>query len=105
MGEIRYRRGKAFAARMADCAEREDPKEDSRHQQLRRRLFRAMQEELTPRQREVLILYYGAELNMREIAERLGVDRSTVSRTIQRGEGRLKRCLRYGAAALLDGEG
>ena len=38
---------------------------------------------------------------MREIGERLGVDKSTVSRTIKRGERRLQRCLRYGAETYL----
>ncbi len=40
-------------------------------------------------------------LTMEEIGTQLGVDRSTVSRTLKRGEARLRRCLRYGAAALL----
>ena len=40
-----------------------------------------------------------------QMAKRLGVAPSTVSRTIKRGEARLRRCLRYGAAALLDGGG
>ena len=39
---------------------------------------------------------------MREIGERLGVDKSTVARTIKRGEARLRRCLRYGAEAFLN---
>ena len=54
-------------------------------------------------QREYLLLYYAEGLNLRKIGERLGVDPSTVSRTIKRGEARLRRCLRYGAAVLLDG--
>ena len=33
--------------------------------------------------------------------EKLVVNRSTVSRTIKRGEARLQRCLRYGAEAYL----
>lgn len=40
---------------------------------------------------------------MREISEHLGVDKSTVCRTIQRGERRLQRCLRYGAERYLMG--
>ena len=52
-------------------------------------------------QRQVLLLYYAEGLNMREIGERLGVDKSTISRTIKRGERRLQRCLRYGAEAYL----
>ena len=48
-----------------------------------------------------MLLYYGEGLNMNEIGEREGVDKSTVSRTIRRGEERLRRCLRYGAKRLL----
>ena len=47
-------------------------------------------------------MYYGQGLNMREIGQRLGVDKSTISRTIKRGERRLQRCLRYGAKGLLE---
>ena len=32
---------------------------------------------------------------MREIGEQLGVDKSTISRTIKRGETRMRRFLRY----------
>ena len=70
---------------------------------LKRNLARALREDVTARQRQFLLLYYGERLNMREIGEKLGVDKSTVSRTIKRGEARLRRCLRYGAGSLLDG--
>ena len=56
---------------------------------------------MTERQRPTLLMYYAQGYNMREIGERLGVDRSTISRTIKRGERRLQRCLRYGAEAYL----
>lgn len=72
---------------------------------LRKNLVRALQEDVTARQREFLLLYYAQGLNMRQIGEQLGVDKSTVSRTIKRGEARLRRCLRYGAEYLLSGEG
>lgn len=71
---------------------------------LQRNLARALGEDVTPRQREVLLLYYSEGMTMKEIADKLGVDRSTVSRTILRGEERLRRCLRYGGAALLNRE-
>ena len=105
MGEPRYRRGRAFASDMAVYTRTISSDNGAEHQRLKRNLIRALQEEVTPLQRKYLLLYYSEGLNMREIADRFGVERSTVSRTIQRGEGRLKRCLRYGAAALLDGEG
>ena len=56
---------------------------------------------LTRRQRQVLFLYYNENYTMAEIGAQLGVDRTTVSRTLKRGEQRLLRCLRYGGAALL----
>ena len=64
-------------------------------------VIRALKEDVTAKQRQVLLLYYAEGLNMREIGERLGVDKSTISRTIKRGERRLQRCLRYGAEAYL----
>lgn len=70
-------------------------------QALRQALGRAIREELTGRQREVLLLYYLDQLTMQQVAERLDVNRSTVCRTLQRGEDRLRRCLRYGGERLL----
>ena len=43
----------------------------------------------------MLALYYDRGLKMNQIAKRLGVNRSTVSRTIKRAKERLYRCLRY----------
>lgn len=63
---------------------------------LRRNLRRAREQELTPRQRQLLALYFDEGKNMAQIAEELGVARSTVSRTIARAKKRLYRCLRYG---------
>ena len=69
---------------------------------LRRNLIQALQEDVTEKQRKALLLYYAEGYNMREIGEQMGGDKSTVSRTIKRGERRLQRCLRYGAGRLLD---
>ena len=77
------------------------PDNDQELSLLKRNLIRALKEDITPRQRETMLLYYGQGLNMREIGLKLGVDKSTVSRTIKRGEKRLQRCLRYGAEAYL----
>ena len=88
---------------LALAAYRDEEAEDNRWQRqaLRQALGRAIQEELTGRQREVLLLYYLEELTMQQVAERLAVNRSTVCRTLQRGEARLRRCLRYGGERLL----
>ncbi|MCI8304756.1 MAG: sigma-70 family RNA polymerase sigma factor [Lawsonibacter sp.] len=68
---------------------------------LKRNLIRCLREDITAKQRQVLLLYYAEGKNMREIGEVMGLDKSTVSRTIKRGERRLQRCLRYGAEAYL----
>ena len=62
---------------------------------LRQNLRRARQQELTPRQQQVLTLYNYQGMNMTQIAQTLGVNCSTVSRTIRRAKQRLYRCLRY----------
>lgn len=67
-------------------------------------LRRALNEDITEKQRRYLMHYYGDGMSMEQIGARYGVDKSTISRTIKRGEGRLRRCLRYGAGRLLRGE-
>lgn len=61
----------------------------------------ALDEELTDRQRQMVTLYYIKQMRMQDIAQQLGVNVSTVSRTIERGKKRLRRCLKYGGSALL----
>ena len=75
------------------------------HNRLLKNLSAALTEELTPRQREAMTLYYITGLNMRQVAREMGVNISTVSRTLERGRRRLCRCLRYGARELLDEAG
>lgn len=65
-------------------------------ERLRRALRRAREQELTPRQKQVLSLYYDEGFTMEEIGRQLGVNRSTVCRTLRRARGRLYRVLRYG---------
>ena len=105
MSNTRYRRRKSYAADMAVYSRAMAEDNSQQMARLKRNLVRALQEDVTARQREYLLLYYGERLNMRQIGERLGVDKSTVSRTIKRGEARLRRCLRYGAKNLLDSGG
>ena len=67
---------------------------DRRHRLLRN-LPLAVAAELTPRQREVLALYMERDMNVTQIAAVLGVNKSTVSRSLHRALRRLERCLRY----------
>lgn len=62
---------------------------------LRRNLRRAREQELTPRQRQIVELYYDRRMKIPEIAAELSLNRSTVSRTLGRARERLYRCLRY----------
>lgn len=103
MPNTKYKRGKAYAADMAVYARQMAGDNSVEVSRLKRNLIRALREDVTPRQRQTLLLYYAEGLNMREIGERLGVDKSTISRTIKRGERRLQRCLRYGAERYLRG--
>ena len=72
---------------------------------LKRNLTQALRQDITQRQREYMILYYGRSMSMAAIAKQCGVNKSTVSRTLKRGRHRLFRCLRYGAANLLEQAG
>ena len=83
---------RAMAAWMRDNAE------DNSEQltRLQRNLRSARKQELTPRQNQMLELYFDRRMNMVEIAKELGVNPSTVSRTLRRAKTRLYRCLRYG---------
>ena len=60
-----------------------------------KRVQRVIREELTEIQREVLLAYYIQNLTIPQIAEDRGVHKSTVSRTLHRAEGKLRRYLRY----------
>lgn len=68
---------------------------DDTVERLKRHLPEAIREELTPRQQQILRLHYFEHLKGSEISEKLGVDRSTVGRTLDRAESRLKRVLKY----------
>ena len=61
----------------------------------------ALAHELTPRQRQLVHMYYIEQMQMQDIADELGLHISTVSRTIKRGRERLKTSLRYGGRTLL----
>ena len=66
-----------------------------------RQQLRQAVDELPDKRREIFRMRFFENMSNKEIGERLGVDKSTISRTIKRGERRLQRCLRYGAEAYL----
>ena len=68
---------------------------DEQMERLRRNLKRVRERELTARQRQVLALYYDRKMNIPQIAGELGVNRSTISRTIRRAKKRIHRYFQY----------
>ena len=70
---------------------------ESNAEQIQRLLVhlpRVMEEELTERQRQIITMHFYQELTVTEIARRLGVNPSTVSRSLQRSAQKLQRFLR-----------
>lgn len=61
----------------------------------KRALMTAIETELTDTQKLYIMAYYVDGLNMQQIADKYGVSKSTVSRTINRGLHRLFRVLHY----------
>ena len=64
-------------------------------EQLAQRLHHAMEEELNENQRRILRGYYVEHRTIPELAKEKGVNKSTVCRTLQRAEAKLRRILRY----------
>ena len=60
-----------------------------------KRVQRVIREELTANQRQILLAYYIQNQTIPQIAEELGRNKSTVSRTLHRAEDKLRRYLRY----------
>jgi len=69
-----------------------------------RLLAAALAEELTERQAQMVQLYYIEQHSIRDIAAMLGVNPSTVSRSLKSARTRLRRALRYTSRAFLHEE-
>ena len=68
---------------------------DEALERLQKNLTAVIRGELTPKQQEVLQLYYFEGLQMKDIAERLKVNRSTVSRNLKGAQRKLFKYLKY----------
>ena len=58
-------------------------------------LPRVINDRLTERQKQCVKLYYFDNFTMKEIGLQLGIDRTTVSRTLKRARERIKKSLNY----------
>lgn len=69
---------------------------------IKKNLRMCIEEDLSPRQKEVLVMHYYQGLSVTSIVDHIGVNKSTVSRTLKRAVEKLRKCLKYGAARLLE---
>ena len=77
------------------CRQEESGDNRERIRRLLSNLPLAVQQELTPRQREILRLRFTGGMSVTAIAEKLGLNKSTVSRSLARSMERLYKSLRY----------
>lgn len=64
-------------------------------EKVKKSMLKIIKNELTPRQKQIIMLYYYERLGVSEIAERLGVVPSTVSRTIKKAREKIYKFLKY----------
>lgn len=69
--------------------------DDENAQKLRRVLLKVINNELTARQKEIIMLYYFRNMNMVAIGKKIGISTQAVSSVIARARVRLFRILRY----------
>ena len=66
----------------------------SRGTQLQR-IRRVIEQELTQKQREIILAYYFQDKSIPDIAAERGIHKSSVCRCLQRAERRVRHCLKY----------
>ena len=88
-------RNNEFLGDMAAWRRQNSDDNSDRLERLRRNLRKVREQELTPRQQLVLRMYYDEGKSIAKIAKSLKVNKSTVSRTIQRGRRRIYQYLQY----------
>lgn len=71
---------------------------DNRRQRemLKKALSRAIKDELTERQRQIVEEFYFENKTVSEIAQQEGVNKSTISRHLKRSREKLQQVLKYG---------
>ena len=59
------------------------------------RLRRVIDNELSPKQRDIMIAYYFQDKSVPQIAAERGVNKTSVWRCLRRAEAKVRACLRY----------
>lgn len=65
----------------------------------------SIEEDLTPRQKQLVRMYYLEQMRMQDIADELNIHVSTVSRTLKRARANMKNNLQYSGRAVLEAFG
>lgn len=91
LGDAEFCADKRISALIGDVPE----SNSCQHSLMIKVMRNVIENELSQRQRQMITLYYFQKMNIPEIAEMLGVNRSTVSRTISRGRRNIMERLKY----------
>ena len=91
LGDAEFCADKRISAIIGDVSE----SNSIQHNLMIKVMRNVIENELSERQRQVITLYYFRKMNIPEIAKMLGVNRSTVSRTISRGRRNIMEKLKY----------
>ena len=59
------------------------------------RIRRVIEQELTQKQREIILAYYFQDKSIPDIAAERGIHKSSVCRCLQRAEKKVRLCLKY----------
>lgn len=85
-----------FDAKITELAFSEDREEVAeKREKIRRIMAKIIKNDLTARQREIIVLYYYSGKGVTEIGEILKISPSTVSRTIKAARIRIYKYLKY----------
>lgn len=85
-----------FDKKIAELSFAQDAETNSElKEKVKKIMVKVIKNELTPRQREIIVLYYYKGLGVSEIADTLGLAPSTVSRTVKRARDRIYNFLKY----------
>ena len=69
--------------------------EDVKYKKMLESLKKVMEGELTDRQKTCIVMYYGENKKMRDIADISGINTSCVSRCIKRAKNKLTKTMKY----------
>ena len=85
-----------FDSKIAELSSAEDAETNSElTAKVKKTMAKIIKNDLTPRQREIIMLYYYSGLGVSEIADKLEIAPSTVSRTIKRARDKIYKYLKY----------